>query len=48
MTKNTAYTYLLTEFSIVASEITWAWHFQIKTVASFYRSDIRSFRIDPA
>ena len=48
MTKNTAYAYLSTEFSIVAPKITWAWHFRIKTVAGFHRNDIRSFWIYPA
>jgi len=32
----------------VAPKITYAWHFRIKTVAGFHRSDIRPFRVDPA
>ena len=47
MPKNTAYTYLSTKFSTVASKITRAWHFRVKTVAGFHRSDIRPFWIRP-
>jgi len=45
--QNAAYTYLSTQFFTVAPKMTWAWHFRIKTVAGFHRSDIRPFRIDP-
>jgi len=48
MTKNTLHLHTIRQSSPLSRQkITWTWHFRVKTVVGFHRSDIRPFRIDP-